>query len=189
MTITQRQMNQSQRIQHGIDNGQLTQREAVSLRSDQGEIRGFVQQARSDGQIDRQERSAIRQLQNTASRDTYEAKHNDERQPWAPPAPGPITCQPPKPGEPTVPTPIDSIRIDRREARQADRIENGLSRGQLTPEEAQRLVGQQRQIHGTEAEFKADGRLTGAERSELEKLQDAASMAIFLARHNSKNAG
>ncbi len=187
MSITQRQWNQSQRIQHGIDNGQLTQREAVSLRSDQGEIRGFVRQARSDGQVDKSERLAIRQLQNQASRDIYEAKHNDERQPWAPPAPGSPRC-PTEPGKPSVPTPLDSVRVDRREARQADRIENGIARGQLTAEEAQRLVGEQRTIHSTEAEFKADGKLTRDERTQLEALQDAASRAIFLARHNSKNA-
>lgn len=177
MMIDYRQWNQARRIQHGIDNGQLTEREASALKSGQQKIAGVVSEARADGCVDAGERAAIKQLQDQASRDIYQLKHNDERQPGAPKIPG----------SPTSPT--DTRRVDARQARQADRIEAGLAKGDLTQHEARRLVAQQQGIHRFEAAALADGSLNNSERMQLERMQNDASMAIWLARHNGTRQG
>lgn len=165
--------NQNRRIEHGIKNGQLTEREAASLRSDQQEIKGAVKEARADGKIDGEERTAIRAMQKQASQDIFESKHNEERQPWAPP---PVLS-------PSSPT--DTQRMDYREARQATRIERGIERGSLSDAEAQKLVGQQQKIHEFEKYALSDGSLSDTERLHMERMQNRASRDIWLAKHNS----
>jgi hypothetical protein len=49
-------------------------------------------------------------------------------------------------------------RVDRREARQQKRIEQGVKSGELTPKEARRLEAQQAKIQVDEAKRKRMGR-------------------------------
>jgi hypothetical protein len=58
-------------------------------------------------------------------------------------------------GSPVDPT--ATPRIDRREARQQKRIDQGVASGQLTPKEAAPLQAQQGRIEAAEARAKSDG--------------------------------
>lgn len=80
-----------------------------------------------------------------------------------------------------------SPRVDRREANQQNRINNGISSGALTPKETYRLQRQQANINAQEARFKSDGNLSRRERRVLENRQDRASKAIYRAKHNARH--
>lgn len=156
-----RQTFQNYRIQQGVDSGELTRAETQELRGQQREIRGAMREARADGQVTCDERQQIRQLQNQASQDIYQAKHDCERR-----------------GSGETP------RVDRRQARQEERIANGVKDGSLTKGEAAGLNWLEGRVQNAETRAKSDGVVTPAERQRLESLQDMASRAIFNARHN-----
>ena len=77
-------------------------------------------------------------------------------------------------------------RIDKREARQQKRINQGVKSGQLTPKEANSLEKQQAKVQNDEAKSKADGKVTPKERAKLTKEQNRASRNIYRKKHNAK---
>jgi uncharacterized membrane protein YebE (DUF533 family) len=74
--------------------------------------------------------------------------------------------------------------VDQREARQQQRIAQGVASGQLAPRETQRLEAEQARIERMEARAKADGVVTPAERRKLARAQDRASHHIAKQKHN-----
>lgn len=85
----------------------------------------------------------------------------------------------------TVPALAD--RIDDRQARQMQRIEQGYRSGDLTRQEYNRLVYQQREIARLERLLERDGRLSYADRAYLTQLQNDASRDIRAERHDGHN--
>jgi hypothetical protein len=78
-------------------------------------------------------------------------------------------------------------RVDRREARQQKRIDQGVASGQLTPKEAARMEAQQGRIANAEAQAKSDGVVTGKERAALAKRQNKASRNIHRNKHDAQS--
>ncbi|MCK6544743.1 hypothetical protein L6R52_02665 [Myxococcota bacterium] len=150
---------QSHRIDQGVKSGELTRDETRELRAQQREIRGEIRDARSDGQVTKEERQQIRELQNEASRDIYQAKHDCDRR-------------------------TETPRADRRQERQAERIQHGIDNGSLTKLETTQLRWGQQAVANAEAQAKSDGVVSFAERQNLERMQDQLSRAIFAAKHN-----
>jgi hypothetical protein len=73
-----------------------------------------------------------------------------------------------------------------RDVNQQGRIEQGLQSGQLSTKEAGQLERQQSRIDGTEArDLKRDGKLTGADQAQLDRMQNRASANIYKDKHNS----
>lgn len=84
-------------------------------------------------------------------------------------------------------TPVDPTatpRVDRREARQQKRIDQGVASGQLTPKETARLQAQQDRIETAEARAKSDGVVTAKERAGLAHRQNKASRNIRRNKHD-----
>jgi hypothetical protein len=79
-------------------------------------------------------------------------------------------------------------RVDQREAKQEQRIANGVSSGRLTPKETARLEGEQSRIAASEAKAKSDGVVTAKERRALHRKQDRASRHIFKQKHDAQHA-
>ena len=77
-------------------------------------------------------------------------------------------------------------RVQRREARQCQRIERGLSCGQLGPREARRLHLRQRHIRRMELRARADGRIGPRERVRLNRALDRQDCRIWRLRHNGR---
>ena len=73
---------------------------------------------------------------------------------------------------------------DVRQARQANRIEQGTRDGSLTGREAGLLHEQQRQIAEVERRAKADGIVDPNERANLRNMQNQASRSIEQERHD-----
>lgn len=78
--------------------------------------------------------------------------------------------------------------VDKREARQDTRIQNGVASGQLNAKETYRLEKQQANINQAEAKAKADGKVTAAERARLHRKQDRASANIARQKHDAQTA-
>jgi hypothetical protein len=71
--------------------------------------------------------------------------------------------------------------VDQRQARQAQRIEQGKASGELNQREARRLERQQKGVARAEARAKADGTVTAQERKRLHRMQDGTSQRIHRA--------
>ncbi len=80
----------------------------------------------------------------------------------------------------------DTPRIDKREAIQSDRIEQGMNSGALTPGETARLDRGQARIQAREAAAKADGKVTKRERMALKRAQNHQSRKIHRLKHDAR---
>jgi len=78
---------------------------------------------------------------------------------------------------------IDTSAIDTRQARQEQRIQAGVTHGDLTRREARTLEQGQRDISRYEARAKADGRVTPNEMRQLVAMLDRADEQIRALRH------
>jgi hypothetical protein len=75
-------------------------------------------------------------------------------------------------------------RIDQRQAKQEQRIDQGIASGELTKREAHRLEHQQAAINKAEDKAKADGSVTAKERKRLTHAQNHASRNIYRQKHD-----
>lgn len=80
----------------------------------------------------------------------------------------------------------DTPRIDKREAIQSERIEQGMNSGALTPGETARLDRGQARVQASEAAAKADGIVTRRERIALTREQNRQSRRIHRLKHNAR---
>jgi hypothetical protein len=77
--IKQREGNQKDRIQQGVQNGSLTKREATRLRKQEHEVRQDVRQDRRDGGgLSPREKAQITHEQDQASRRIAKQKHDGQ---------------------------------------------------------------------------------------------------------------
>jgi len=78
-------------------------------------------------------------------------------------------------------------RIERRDSRQHDRIEDGIDRGEITRQEARFLRNEQHRIDNQKDRAMRDGHLSKREQMRLEQRQDLANRHIYRMRHNYTN--
>ena len=76
--------------------------------------------------------------------------------------------------------------IDKRQANQEKRIQQGVQSGRLTGKEAARLEKGQARIDRTEQRAKADGVVTKKERARMQHQQNVQSRHIARAKHNAR---
>ena len=79
-------------------------------------------------------------------------------------------------------------RIDKRQANQERRIEQGEKSGALTNKEAARLEKGQARVQKMENKALADGKVTAKERARIEKAQDRQSEKIYREKHDKQTA-
>ncbi len=78
--------------------------------------------------------------------------------------------------------------INERQKNEAARINQGVASGELTKKETVQLRTEQKAIRAEKRAFKADGKLTAAERAQIKRDQAAASRHIYNKKHNAKKA-
>lgn len=78
---------------------------------------------------------------------------------------------------------VRTPRVNRRQALQHERIVQGMRSGALTMREARRLRRGAAHIRRMERRMKADGRVTRAERMQLQRALDAQSRQIHRLKH------
>jgi hypothetical protein len=85
-----------------------------------------------------------------------------------------------------VTNPAATPAVDKRQANQEKRIEQGVATGALNEAEAHRLHHHQDKIANAEAKAKADGVVTAKERRKLHKMQDRSSKRIHRQKHDAQ---
>jgi hypothetical protein len=78
--------------------------------------------------------------------------------------------------------------LDKREANQQKRIDQGVASGQLTAKETNNLDKREAKLATDETAAKADGKVTPAERRKLQREANRDSRAIHRKKHNAKTA-
>jgi len=78
--VDQREINQQNRINQGIQRGQLTPREAGKLEAQQARIKQKEDRmaARNGGNLTSKDKAKLTRKQNKASSNIYTKKHNDQ---------------------------------------------------------------------------------------------------------------
>lgn len=79
--------------------------------------------------------------------------------------------------------------VDERQARIAQRIQNGLHNGGLTRREARQLARQLNATEHKESAFESDGRLNGRERAEVHRDLDVVAQRLRFERHDDDRRG
>jgi len=74
--------------------------------------------------------------------------------------------------------------VDKRQANQDARIQQGVQSGQLTPKETAKLEKGQAKVQKMEDKAKADGKVTPKERTRLAKAQNKQSRKIYKEKHD-----
>jgi hypothetical protein len=165
-TVAQRKENQQDRIAQGVKSGQLTAGETANLETKEAAINGETKadRAANGGKLTAAEKKQINGQQNQLSKQIYKDKHNANTANYG------------------------KSKVGKRQENQQDRIAQGIKSGQLTAGETAKLENQQKGINKqVAAGSKANGgKLTAAEKKQVNKEQNAASKNIYHKKHNSK---
>ena len=78
--------------------------------------------------------------------------------------------------------------INKREAKQNNRIKEGVKTGQLTKGEAKYLHQEQKEIRNSKRSAKKDGKVTKGERKMIKSEQNKANKDIYRLKHNNRVA-
>lgn len=76
LIVDQRQLNQQQRIDQGVQSGALTRQEAARLGRGQARVDAMENRANADGKVTPRERQRLNQAQDVQNRNIARAKHN-----------------------------------------------------------------------------------------------------------------
>ncbi len=77
-------------------------------------------------------------------------------------------------------------QMEKRDANQQKRIEQGVKSGELTRREAARLKAGERKIDRMETRAAADGTVTAKEKARINRAQNAESRAIHRQKHDAQ---
>jgi hypothetical protein len=172
--LEQRMENQEQRIQQGINSGQLTPREAGRLEAQEAKIKQDELRMKSDGNLSSAERQKLNRELDKASSDIYREKHDAQH----------VNVGQGSSQGTNHAGNVNDSGIEKRMQNQQQRIRQGINSGQLTPKEAGRLKTQQAKIKQDELRMKSDGKLTSAERKKLNRELDREDKRIHKEKHN-----
>ena len=170
-TTVQRDVNQQQRIENGLQSGKLTTREAGLLEREQAKVDKLQAKDMKDGKLSAAERQQLRAAQNKASRDIETAKNN---------------------GVNGNPLSASSQRMQadvQRNVNQEKRVEAGLANGSLTKREAARMEQGQAHVDRAEAHAAADGHVGANEQRHVQRAENRQSTRIHRAKTNATTAG
>jgi hypothetical protein len=169
---TQRDADQQQRIEQGLQSGQLNTREAGQLeRQEQHIDRQEAHDLKQGGALSPQEKNRINREQNQVSRNIANDKHN---------------------GVTGNPNSASSQRLQadvQRNATQQQRIADGVNSGQLSNKEAGHLEGGQTRVNRAEANAAANGHVGAAEQARVQGKENRQSNRVYDKKHNDKTRG
>jgi len=163
-SIAQRKENQQDRIANGVKSGQLTAGETAKLETKEAAINGETKadRAANGGKLTAAEKAKVNGQQNNLSKQIYKDKHNANTAHYG------------------------NNKVDQRRENQQDRIAQGIKSGKLSAGQTAKLENQQKGINQqVAADRKANGgKLTTAEKKQLNHEQNQASKNIHQKKHN-----
>ncbi|HET7766691.1 MAG TPA: hypothetical protein VFK92_16520 [Burkholderiales bacterium] len=162
----QRDVNQQQRIEQGLQNGSLNTREASKLESEQSRINRMQSNAEKNGNLSPQEKARIQRAQNQESRDINRLESNAAK------------------GNPNSASSRRMQADVQRDVNQQRRIEQGVKSGQLTNREVGRLENGQARDDRAEARAGANGHVGQREQQNVQKAENQQSKRIYRQKHD-----
>ena len=169
--VVDRDVNQQERVEQGLQQGQLTTREAGQIERQESRIDQTEARDLKDGKLSPAEQAHINQMQNQASRDIYRDRHN------------------------AVDGNSDSKSSERmqsdvqRNLNQQQRISNGMRNGSLTNREAGSLERGQSHVDRREANAAASGHVGAGEQGRIQGAENRQSGRVFRKKHNARLRG
>ena len=164
----QRDVNQQQRIEQGLQSGQLSTKEAGQLERGQQQIDRTEAKDLKNGSISPAEQARLNALQNKESNQIYADKHNAVL------------------GNPNSAS-SQRLQADvQRNVNQQQRIANGIHNGSLTNREVGSLERGQAHVDRKEANAAANGHVGAAEQARIQHSENHQSNRIYNKKHNAK---
>jgi hypothetical protein len=162
----QRNVNQQQRIEQGLQSGQLSTKEAGSLERQEKHVDNMEARDLKNGSISPGEQARLNAAQNKVSSNIYADKHNG------------VTGNPNSASSQRMQTDVQ------RNVNQQQRIQNGMDNGSLTNREAGSLEHGQARVNGREANAAANGHVGAAEQRGIQRSENHQSRRIYRKKHN-----
>jgi hypothetical protein len=164
----QRDVNQQQRIENGLQSGQLNTKEAGRLEREQQHVDRLEAHDMKDGHMSAAEQMKLDKAQNAASADIYKQKHDAQAG-----NPGSASSQ--------------RMQTDvQRNVNQQTRIQNGMQNGSLTNHEASRLEAGQARTDRKVANAAANGHVGAAEQGRIQRTENRQSRNVYRKKHNER---
>jgi hypothetical protein len=167
----QRNDDQQNRIEQGLQSGQLSTKEASQLEKGQAHIDKMEAHDNKNGGPTAQESANLQKAQNAQSAAIYNDKHN---------------------GVTGNPNSASSKRMQadvQRNANQQARIEQGVKSGQLTNQEAGKLEHGQAHVNNAEAKAGANGHVSANGQKNIQAREDHQSKRVYGKKHNATTTG
>jgi hypothetical protein len=163
---TQRDVNQQNRIESGLQSGQLTTREAGQLEHQEAKVDRTEANALKNGNLSPAEKARIQGMQNKVSQDISADKHN---------------------GAVGNPNSVSSQRMQadvQRNANQEQRIENGIKSGSLDKRQVGSLQRGEAHVDRSEARVARNGHVNANEQARVNRVQNRVSSRIHRDKTN-----
>lgn len=162
----QRDVNQQQRIEQGLQSGQLSTKEASQLEHQEAHVDKLEQKDLRNGTMSAQEQAQLNAAQNKVSQDIHADKHNA------------VTGNPASASSQRMQADVQ------RDVNQQQRVENGVQNGTLTNKEVGKLERGQKHVDNAEAAAGANGHVSANEQAHIQNRENNQSAHIHNKRHN-----
>ena len=166
--IIQRNTNQQERIEQGLQSGQLTTKEAAKLERGEAQVERMEAKAMSDGKLSNAEQQRIDRALDERSKEIYRDKHNAAQ------------------GNPASSSSTRMQADVQRNINQQQRIEQGVTSGELTNREAGKLEAGQAHVERKEARAGADGSVSTKEQRRIQAAENDQSKHIHREKHDQR---
>ena len=165
-TETQRDVNQQQRVEQGLQSGQLGTGEAARLENGEAHIDHMQQNALKYGSLSPAEAARINKAQNAESARIYDDKHNAVA------------------GNPNSASSQRMQADVQRNVNQQSRINQGVRSGALTNKETAHLERGQAHVDKREARAGRDGHVGPHEQRRIQTADNHQSQRIYHQKHD-----
>ena len=164
--VVDRDVNQQERVEHGLQDGQLTTREAGQIERDEARIDQTEARDLKDGKLSPAEQARINRMQNRTSAEIHRDAHNG------------VTGNPESKSS-------ERMQADvARNVRQEQRIEQGGDTGALTNKEVGSLEAGQAHVDREEAAAARNGHVSAGEQARVQRSEDHQSRRIHRKKTN-----
>lgn len=165
-TETARDTEQQNRIEQGLQSGQLSTKEASSLERQERRVDATEARDMKDGTLTAGEKAHIQHEQNRVSADIAKDKHNA------------IVGNPNSASSQRMQADVQ------RNVNQEARINQGVRSGQLTNKEVGSLERGQAHVDRAEARAGANGRVGAGEQARVQRKENRQSARVYNKKHN-----
>jgi hypothetical protein len=166
--MQQRDINQQERIQQGLQSGALNTREAARLEKEQAAVDRVQANALKDGKLSAKEAVRIDNMQDQASKDIYGQKHDAQL------------------GNPNSKSSQRMQADVQRNVNQEKRIQQGIQSGALTNKEVAKLDRGQAKVARKEYRAGRDGHVGAHEQAHIQNAENRQSARIYGQKHDAQ---